>query len=129
MVRNIPFALACLGLIGAWACSSAVVRITERDNGGTLSLRRGDVLTLVLRENPSTGYSWKVISPGTPCLEQDGAPTFKASSRLIGAGGWVTYRFRPLEAGDAVLRLVYLRPWEKGGRPANTFEITITVTR
>ena len=34
--------------------------ITENDNGKTIYLNKGDIFSLKLKENPSTGYSWKL---------------------------------------------------------------------
>ena len=34
--------------------------VTGNDNGKTISLKNGENFTLILRENPSTGYFWEL---------------------------------------------------------------------
>jgi len=126
-----------LVLLGMWSvaflavCASAgtAVKLTARDGGRRVALRTGDALELALAENPSTGYSWQIVSSGEPALRPDGEPTFKADGALHGSGGTSTRRFRAAAEGTSTLKLVYRRPWEKNVAPAATFEVTIAVTK
>jgi len=104
-------------------------RLSARDHGGTVRMRVGHRFTVSLRANPSTGYSWQVASSGEPVLRQLGEPTFVEDSRRAGAGGTLTFSFRAEQAGTAALQLVYVRPWEKGKEPADTFAVTVVVTK
>ena len=108
---------------------SAAVRLGAQDNGRRLELRVGQRLTLELRANLSTGYSWRVVSSGEPVIRQLGEPTFTEDSHMAGAGGTLRYEFRAEQAGTAALELVYVRPWEKDAKPAGTFAVTVVVTR
>lgn len=108
--------------------SSRAVRLDARDNGRRLELRVGQRLMLQLRANPSTGYSWEVVSSGQPVLRQLGEPTYTPDSHMVGAGGQLQYEFRAEQAGTASLKLAYARPWEKGKEPADTFSVTVVVT-
>jgi inhibitor of cysteine peptidase len=105
------------------------VRVDARDNGRRVELQIGERLTVELRANPSTGYSWEVVSSGEPVLRQLGPPTFTEDSHMAGAGGTVSYEFRAEQAGTASLDLVYRRPWEKEAEPAETFSLTVVVTK
>lgn len=117
------------GSLKAADTSGGDVRIEARDNGRRVELRQGSTLTLELHANLSTGYSWQVASSGEPVIHQLGEPTFREDSHMAGAGGTQRYEFRAQQAGTAELALVYVRPWEKGKKPADTFAVTVVVTK
>ena len=111
------------------ASAASTVRIEARDSGRRLELRVGQRFSVALRANDSTGYSWKVVSSGGPEVRMEGEPAFVEDSRRAGAGGTATYEFRAAEAGDAALRLVYVRAWERDAKPAGTFSLSVAVTK
>ncbi len=111
------------------ASGASAVRLEARDSGRRVELRVGQRFSVALRANDSTGYSWKVVSSGGPVLRMLGEPAFVEDSRRAGAGGTATYEFRAEEAGDAALRLVYVRAWEKDAKPSQTFSLTVVVTK
>ena len=45
---------------------------------------------------------------------------------MTGVGGTYTFRFKAVAAGEALLRLVYARPWESEN-PARTFGVTLMI--
>lgn len=112
------------------------VRATEKDNGKTITVPRGQNFLLSLPENGSTGYQWKVVGTdrtfGYPASNEYVGP---ASGRRapIGSGGtrqmiWKTDGFLN-QVGTHHLRLEYRRPWESASKPAaKTFEIDVKVT-
>lgn len=109
------------------ADTKGTVHLDARDNGRRVEVQVGQRLTLELRANFSTGYSWQVVSPGEPVIDQLGEPSFTADSHRVGAGGTLHYELRAHQAGTAELKLVYVRPWEKGVRPADSFAVTVVV--
>ncbi len=137
-------ALTAMALLIAGACQAGVsgkearvqgpnsagagVRVDARDNGRRIGVPIGGRLTVALRANYSTGYSWTVASSGEPVIRQVGEAVFEEDSHAAGAGGTVTFEFRAERAGVASLRLVYGRSWEKDKAPADTFALTIAVT-
>ena len=111
------------------ASGASAVRLEARDSGRRLELRVGQRFSVALRANLSTGYSWKVVASGEPEVRMEGEPAFVADSHMAGAGGTLTYRFRAARAGTGVLKLVYVRPWEKDAKPADAFVVTVVVTK
>ncbi len=111
------------------------VRLTEKDDGGQVNLQSDEALVITLEGNPSTGYIWETAGPAVqdqPLLRQVGESQFETKPGLLGAGGPLlgapagqTLRFEAVAAGQAELRLVYHRPWEKGTAPAKTFAIQV----
>jgi predicted secreted protein len=56
-----------------------------------------------------------------------GTPTYAPSSDALGAGGKFTFNFTALARGQTNMRIIYIRPSERGLDPAKTLAIMITV--
>ena len=104
----------------------AVVVVTKADADKTVTVSPGQTLEIVLDANPSTGYTWTVAS-APEFLKSEGEPTFasEAESGVVGAGGKQTLKFSVTAAGKGELSLSYLRPWEAGTAPAETFKVDV----
>ncbi len=111
---------------GASTATPSEVNLTDDNNGQRIELRSGQTLIIGLKGNPGTGYTWEVKDP-LAFLQQDGEPTFKADSQLLGAPGRLTFRFKPVGTGEGKLTMIYHRPWEKGVEPINTYSIDLVV--
>ena len=129
MMRCLPLALFAAGLLANGGPAEPTPRLTVKDNGHTVKMKIGAEFSLVLRQNITTGYSWQVVSSGDPVAKQIGEPASVPDSSLHGAGGMVTFRFRAAAEGTGQLKLVYVRPWEKETRPAESFAVTVVVAR
>ncbi len=103
--------------------------VTEKDNGSRFELNRGNVLTLRLESNPSTGYSWQIAENDGKVMELMGEPTYETPERKLIVGGieYRIYRFKALTRGTNVLELQYRRIWEKEKEPLKTFRITVKI--
>jgi len=108
-------------------CGTNSSKITDADNGQQINVKTGDVVTVTLASNPTTGYSWQVMEFDNSILIQDGEPDYKQSpgaEGLVGAGGTETFRFKVIGNGETTLSLGYMRPWESVP-PIQTFTINI----
>jgi inhibitor of cysteine peptidase len=105
------------------------ITVTEKDNGSQFELKKGDVLTLRLESNPSTGYSWQIAGNDEKLMELMGKPTSETPERKLIVGGieYEIFRFRALASGTNVLELCYKRIWEKEKEPLKTFRITAKI--
>ena len=119
-------ALCTLLLAGCGDSSAddAAVTVTQAQNGATATLAKGEILSVVLAGNPTTGYQWTVVENDAARL-QPLDPVYEADSDAIGSGGVYTFRFRALQAGTSRLRLAYLRAWEPAS--IGTYSLTVTV--
>ena len=111
------------------SCGTNGASLTSADNGKQITLQSGDVMTLTLESNPTTGYSWQVLAIDNGVLVRDGDPTYKGASgsvKVVGAGGTETFRFKAVGAGETSLELGYMRPWEDVP-PIETFLVQIVV--
>lgn len=95
-----------------------------------LRLALGEESTVVLEENLTTGYAWRLDKP------RDEAPSCVVITDLghekrggnapaVGAAGLHRWRLRAQSAGHADLRFVYQRPWEQ--KPVREYLITVDV--
>ena len=108
-------------------CGTNGTHLTDADNGKQVNVKSGEVITLTLESNPTTGYSWQVIKINNAILTQVGDVEYKSDGRTIpGAGGMETFRFEAVGTGETTLELGYMRPWESVP-PIETFTVQIVV--
>ena len=110
-------------------CGTNGSSLTDADNGKQIAVRPGEILTLTLESNPTTGYSWQVMELDSAVLTQVSDPEYKQSSGaegLVGAGGTETFRFKAVGSSETTLELGYTRPWESVP-PVETFTIQVDV--
>ena len=90
-------------------------------------LPRGHEKRIVLTENPSTGYSWKIDEDGSENLSLLAIVDHghKRGSTMPGAPGERSWTVRAKGAGRAVMQLVYQRPWEPAPVETRRFDIVI----
>jgi inhibitor of cysteine peptidase len=103
------------------------VNIGPEDNGKRVEVNAGDTLRLSLPSHPTTGYRWEVVEIDEDVLRQVGEPEFQPESELLGAPGEQIFRFHAVGEGQAMLKLIYHRSWEKDVEPADTFRIQVAV--
>ena len=109
------------------ACSVSCLTLTEKDNASIVSLRGGQSLKITLASNPSTGYSWNIVSIDPALLKQVGEKEYKQESNRKGGGGHTIFRFRGIAKGKLSLKLAYYQGWEKNPSYEKTFTVAILV--
>jgi inhibitor of cysteine peptidase len=109
----------------------ANLKLDSGADGTTQTLKVGEVMSISLESNPSTGYSWFAISTSTGILAQLGEPQYQPPSSsgtpMLGAAGTDTFFFQAVSAGMVTLTLEYKRAWEANIAPLTTFTITVIV--
>ncbi|WP_194834578.1 protease inhibitor I42 family protein [Nocardia sp. XZ_19_369] len=108
----------------------AAVTATESDNGQERRLTVGQHLVVTLPANPSTGYLWQISELDANVLQAQGDPGFETDPNVPvapGAGGSSVWTFAGKAPGSTKLSMQYLRPWEQGVEPAQTYSLTIKV--
>lgn len=114
-------------LIALAACSAAVAKLEQADNGKTVDLKTGETFTIALEGNPTTGYNWEVSEIDPTVAQLVGEPDYKSDSKLIGSGGMFKFTFKAVAPGTSHVKLVYHRPWEEDVAPIEEFEVTVNV--
>jgi inhibitor of cysteine peptidase len=124
-------AIASAGCGSKADASSGPVRLSEADNGRTISVKAGDSIQVILGGNPTTGYSWTTSlgDADKAVLQQQGDAVYAQQSTapsIVGAGGTFTFTFKAAAAGQVVLKFDYSRPFESG-QPIQSVSITVVV--
>jgi len=115
-----------LFVYGLFATPAKTLLLNEADDNSHLCLYVGDLVSIKLVSNPTTGYSW-----GKPenvaHLKLISAQSEKGSTDRIGAAGFQVFSLKAMEADESKLVLSYARPFEKNTPPARTFHLSITI--
>lgn len=93
----------------------------------TLNLSPGKSARFTLKENPSTGYGWRIDPASSSGLDRVTISDagFRAGARMPGAPGRHCWRILGVAHGDARISFVYQREWERV--PAETRRLDIVV--
>jgi inhibitor of cysteine peptidase len=118
--------VAALALAQGGEAAPGLVSLGAGESGAVVGLALGSELAISLPANPTTGYSWAVLSIDPGILTQIGEAEFIPQSDLVGAAGSMTLRFEASAAGETELELGYLRPWEDA-EPIDSYRITVQV--
>ena len=109
----------------------ANLKLDASADGTTQKLKVGEVLSISLESNASTGYTWVANSSDTTILVSMGEPEYsdptQSGTPLVGAPGTQTFYFQAAAGGTATVTLNYQRPWEANVAPAQTIVITVEV--
>jgi predicted secreted protein len=105
-------AVAAIGLGG---CLRTTHALTEADDGSLVIIDRGDMISIRLSGNASTGYLWERVTPeafdGTS-LEPIEEAGYESLGSAPGSPGLFTFRYAAAAPGTVTLRFVHHRPWE-----------------
>jgi predicted secreted protein len=118
----------------AAACASPPAQdnamvLTDSDNNKEVVLSSKETLTLKLEAQLGTGYGWDIAEVDKDRLEPAGAPTIeRVTKEGVGGRELQVFVFKPVKPGKAVLKMRYVRPWEKTAKPQKTFSVTVTIT-
>jgi predicted secreted protein len=118
-------------LLGCSASQSskdkAKVVVTDAEKGRAVGLRQGQILEVQLESQPGTGYKWYVHPDSTQRLKLVNEDQTKPEKSGFDRPVLQIFRFRAEQSGNGVLRLVYIRPWEKSKPAARVYELNITI--
>lgn len=84
----------------------------------------GQVVPVLLESRPATGYQW-MLADGSALVEQEGEPGLLSKIDAPSAPAVETIALKATGKGQAVLHLVYRRPWEEA--PAVTRRIQVSL--
>lgn len=122
IIRLLAIALA--GMLSACASNEHIIMDKATPSA---ECQVGDILEIALKENPTTGYVWKLNGDGSPVLklENQSYQPNAVSNGMAGSGGTIIYTFKAASPGKAKVKLVCSRPWEN--KPIDNASFNITV--
>ena len=87
-----------------------------------------DSVTIELKGNPSTGYTWISTLSDENIVEVSKDVKYLGAAGMVGAPSMFYFTVRSVSAGNTVLTLEYKRPWEEKA-PLETKVYNITVDK
>ncbi len=108
------------------------VSLDAMADGTTQQLKKGEVMSISLESNPSTGYGWFASISNPTVLVQMGEPQYQepagsSTTPIAGAAGTETFYFQAVETGTTTLTLDYKRSFEANVAPEKTVSLTVEV--
>ena len=96
---------------------------------GSVQLRIGGTLTVILCSNASTGFSWSKLAQisDRAVLMQIDHKFLPPTSDRAGAAGKEVWTFKTTNEGTSTIYLEYSQPWEGGDKAHWTFHLTVVV--
>ena len=92
-------------------------RVIQRDET-SVEVRTGDLFSIELASNATTGYGWQSMIADEATLREVDHRYLATSTTLVGAGGYERFTYEATAPGDATLEYEYRRPSEPGATPA-----------
>jgi predicted secreted protein len=126
-IRRSPLLLFLIAILLASRADASVIFVSQEDNGRDFALDRGDALEISLPATSGTGYTWQAEPVAGGFAKQVGEPAFTLDNAMPGASGHEIFHFGIETSGTGTLEMRYLRPWEKGSKPAKVFKIMLIV--
>jgi inhibitor of cysteine peptidase len=123
-------ALTALVLAAVAGCGSG----SQDQTPGTVSSMKvtaGQDFNISLQSNPTTGYQWQLDGPLDEKVVKYVSKEYKADqsggTENVGAGGVEIWTFKAVGKGGADIKMKYVRPFEKGTKPAEQRVFKVTV--
>jgi predicted secreted protein len=89
-----------------------MITLTHENNGQSIEVQSGDIITIRLDENPTTGYTWKLEPENLELIELTQSDFVQNSGTGVGGGGQHIFTFKAMKAGVVSLNLKNWREWE-----------------
>lgn len=119
--------LLCCAAVDSFALDMTV-KMEENIISKTIEAKQGELFSLELVSNRSTGYAWQLAAPLDETMLQFKDNEYQSpDSSKDGASGTENWRFLALKAGKTVVSLKYVRSWEISAVPVKTAVFTIIV--
>lgn len=102
-------------------------KLTQADEGKSISIKMGDVMEISLNENSSTGFRWSLEKSNDEILELLNSDYIQAFGSEVGSGGKRIWKFKAKKSGDVLLVLKRWRAWEGDKSIVERFDAIIRV--
>jgi inhibitor of cysteine peptidase len=120
------FVLTVAVCLFTFIATGKTMLLDERDNNTRVALYVGDIVSVRLKSNMTTGYRWntKDLPSSLQQIESKGEP---GKGGRVGEAGFQTFTFKAVASGESALRLNYFRPFERDTPPAKTFHLLLSI--
>lgn len=132
VVLGLIITASVIGVTGASPGPGGKTILDASDSGSQIELKAGDIFTVELESNPSTGFQWVLADNSDDAVlqmqEQEYVIDNAGDPPLPGAGGKEVWTFKALSRGETTISLEYSRPWEGGDKAVETFQLKVIVS-
>jgi inhibitor of cysteine peptidase len=105
----------------------ATITLTRAEHGKSIEAQVGDLITVSLDENPTTGFRWAIDKSDDDVVALQTSEYAVASSSKMGGGGQRVVTFKARKAGVAAIHLKLWREWEGDQSITQRFAVTLRV--
>jgi inhibitor of cysteine peptidase len=97
------------------------------DPSQPITVKTGEIFSVVLESNPTTGYHWDVVRElsGTQFIGVEYLSTSKPG--LVGGGGVDVWTFKAVSVGQSQITLGYYPPSNDPVEPQQTVTFTVSI--
>ena len=113
--------------VGHQSTACGIVCLDEYDDGQTIHLRRGELVLVRLRSNPSTGNDWHLEELDAGVVQSLCHAFVPDDPDLFGSPGDLKWFFQAESAGTTELVLKYYRVWEGPQSASKTLRLRFVV--
>ena len=99
----------------------------QGDKNKSVDANLDDTIVITLKENPTTGYRWKLDHVDEKIISLEESKFSVNSANTIGSGGTRTFIFKTRSSGKTKIQLSLKREWEKKMTGIDRFEVFIQV--
>ena len=127
MARTLAVGVLAVGVLLAFgpAAEAKEIKLSEEDASKTITASVGDVLVITLKENATTGYTWKPGKMDKSIVKFRKKETLPPKTNLMGAGTKMTMWFDVIGPGKTEFRVICRRHPHKSGDSGKTYRLTI----
>jgi inhibitor of cysteine peptidase len=101
--------------------------VTEEQNGATVNVNTGALITVKLPENPTTGFTWNLTTTsGLQIINDTYKPTY-TTGKMVGSSGTHIWDISAVATGEQKIQGVYMRSWEPTNGNETSFIMTVVV--
>jgi predicted secreted protein len=110
--------------------SESDLNLNINDSGKSFEIQIGDVITVHLKENPTTPYRWELDNgSGNDVLSFVKSHYVLSESPQFGEGGMRSMTFKAISVGAANIQLKHWCKWEGDASIIEKFEAKITIRK
>jgi inhibitor of cysteine peptidase len=97
----------------------------ETDNGREVTVASGDIITIELPDNQTTGYEWVATASTDDVLTLTERRFRPPASTAPGTAGRRRLVYRVRAAGSTAIALARRRPWEPAAQSSSEFRLVV----
>jgi len=105
----------------------ATITLTRAEHGKSIEAQVGDLITVSLNENPTTGFRWAIDESDDDAVALSSSEYAVTPRSRVGGGGRRVVTFEARKTGVSAIRLKLWHTWEGDSSVTQRFAITLRV--